>query len=104
MANSISGSGGTFVSGEKTVAATGTAEALLATGNVIYRSVSIIAKTANTNQVYIGGADVATTTNDGLDAGDVFNLNIGPAHHVDLSTIFIDVDTNGEGVDFYASM
>jgi hypothetical protein len=54
--------------------------------------------------VYIGGADVATTTNDGLDAGDVFNLNLGPAHHVDLSTIFIDVDTNGEGVDFYASM
>jgi hypothetical protein len=104
MANSVSASRGAFLSGEKTVTTSGTAEALLATGNVLYRSLSIIAKSANTNQVYVGGADVATTTNDGLDAGDVLNINLGPAHTIHLDDIFLDVDTDGEGVDFYASM
>ncbi len=64
------------------------------------KSVVIIAKTGNTGQVYVGGSDVATTTNDGLDAGD--SLEIESAGWMDLAAIYLDVDTNGEGVDFYA--
>ncbi len=64
------------------------------------KAVTIIAKTGNTGQVYIGGSDVATTTNDGLDAGET--LSIEAVGWLDLADVFLDVDTNGEGVDFYA--
>jgi hypothetical protein len=101
MANSVSGSSGAIISGEKTVAATGTAEALLGTLGSLYKSLVIIAKVANTGQVYVGGDDVATSTNDGLDAGDQLSIPYTP-HGIDLGRIFLDVDTNGEGVDFYA--
>ena len=95
MANS---KGPVLTSGEKTITAAGTAEALAATDNV--KSVTIIAKASNVGQVYVGGSDVASTTNDGLDAGEVLSFE---AHaFMDLADIFIDVDTNGEGVDFYA--
>lgn len=97
MANSI-GSNGTFISGEKTVTTSGTAEAL---GSGLYTSVVITAKVANTNQVYVGGSDVATSTNDGLDAGDSLALSVSRGHAVNLGDTYLDVDTNGEGVDFY---
>ena len=38
------------------------------------RSVTLIAKTGNTNKVYVGGSDVASTTNDGLAAGDALEI------------------------------
>ena len=88
----------TIVSSEKTVTAAGTAEALAASKRV--RSVTIIAKASNTGQAYVGGSDVASTTNDGLDPGD--ELEIPSENWLDLADIYIDVDTNGEGVDFYA--
>ena len=102
MANSASGSHGLFISGEKTVSSSGTAVALATSG--LYRSVSIVAKAANTGQVYGGGADVTTSTNDGLDAGEVLNITGGPAHAIYLDDIYLDVDTGGEGVDFYATV
>jgi len=97
MANSV-GSRGVFISGEKTVTTAGTAEAL---GTGLYRAVVIRAKAANTGQVYVGGSDVDSNTNEGLDAGDTLSME-SERHELDLSQIFIDVDTNGEGVDFYA--
>ena len=87
----------TLLSGEKTVTTSGTAEAIAA-ANVV-EGLTIIAKAGNTGQVYVGGSDVTTSTNDGLDAGDVLDLP-GP---LDLADIYLDVDTNGEGVDFYAN-
>tara|TARA_Y100000310_G_scaffold183744_1_gene183866 strand:+ start:333 stop:632 length:300 start_codon:yes stop_codon:yes gene_type:complete len=88
----------TFISGEKTVTAAGTAEALASTQRV--KSCAVVAKLGNTGKVYLGGSDVASTTNDGLDPGDVVNL---PAiNWLDLAHVYIDVDTTGEGVDFYA--
>jgi len=87
----------TLLSSEKTVTTSGTAEALAATDKV--NGVLVIAKTGNTGQVYVGGSDVATTTNDGLDAGDALEL----PGWLDLADIYIDVDTSGEGVDFYAT-
>lgn len=107
MATSISADG-MFLSGEKTVTTGGTAEALLAdksTGGLFWTYVRITAKAANTNQVYVGGSDVASTTNDGLDAGETLELRASDANPrgFDLTKIFIDVDTDGEGVELYAT-
>ena len=88
----------TIIASEKTVTAAGTAEALASAQRV--RSVTIIAKTTNTGQVYVGGSDVASTTNDGLNPGD--ELEIPADNWLDLADLYVDVDTNGEGVDFYA--
>ena len=90
--------GPAIVSGEKTVTAAGTAEAIAVAKRV--KSIVIIAKAGNTGQVYVGGSDIASTTNDGLDAGET--LSIEAVGWMDLAGIFLDVDTNGEGVDFYA--
>ena len=87
----------TLVSSEKTVSVSGTAEALSSSQRV--KSVTIIAKSGNTGQVYVGGSDVATTTNDGLDSGDAIEINA--ESWLDLADIYLDVDTNGEGVDYY---
>ena len=88
----------TLISSEKTVTAAGTAEALAVSQRV--RSLTVIAKTGNTGQVYVGGSDVASATNDGLDAGE--GLEIQADNWLDLADIYVDVDTDGEGVDFYA--
>ena len=96
MANS---EGPVFLAGEKTVATAGTAEPLVATSQRV-KSLVVIAKNANLNQVYLGGADVASTTNDGLDAAE--SLTIEAVGWLDLADIFLDVDTNGEGLNFYA--
>lgn len=96
MANS---SGVVLLSGEKTVAAAGTAEALVSASERV-KSVVVIAKKANSNQVYLGASDVASTTNDGLDAGEFLTINANG--WLDLADLFLDSDTNSEGVDFYA--
>ena len=88
----------TLLTSQKTVAAAGTAEAMSSTSQRV-RSVTIVAKSSNTGQVYIGGSDVASTTNAGLAPGDA--LEIPSESWLDLSDVYIDVDTNGEGIDFY---
>ena len=90
----------TLLTSEKTVTAAGTAEALSAATQRV-SSLTVVAKTGNTGQVYIGGSDVASTTNDGLAPGDA--LEISAESWLDLNDVYIDVDTNGEGVDFYAA-
>jgi len=87
-----------FIAGEKSVTTSGTALALSAAQKA--KSVTIVAKVGNTNNVYVGGSSVATSTNDGLAPGD--SIRITPDNWLDLSDIYLDVDTNGEGVDFYA--
>ena len=88
-----------LISGEKTVASAGTAVAMVS-GTTRATWVRIVAKAGNTNQVYVGGSDVADTTNDGLDAGQVLEFEHPLAFN--LADIYLDADTNGEGVDFYA--
>ena len=90
--------GPAFLAGEKTVTAAGTAEAIAVAKRV--KSVVVIAKAGNAGQVYVGGSDVAATTNDGLDAGET--LAFEAAGWMDLADIYLDVDTSGEGIDFYA--
>ena len=43
---------------------------------------------------------MSSSANDGLDAGESLNMRTDEGWF-DLSHIFVDVDTNGEGVDFY---
>ena len=88
----------TLLISEKTVTTGGTAVALHASQRV--KSVTIVAKTSNTGQVYVGGSDVASTTNDGMAPGDAINI---PAENwLDLADLYVDSDVNGEGVDFWA--
>ena len=87
-----------ILAGEAIVTTGGTAVALSASRRV--RSVSIRAKAGNTGQVYVGGSNVDSTVNDGLDAGE--SISFDSVGWMDLADIFVDADTNGEGVDFYA--
>ena len=84
----------TAKSGQKTVATAGTAEAL--GSQVINGPVMVKALLANTNNIYIGNdgsGDVTSANGLELDAGDsVVFYFVG-----DLSEIFLDADTNGEG-------
>mgnify|MGYP006407015321 CR=1 FL=1 len=89
---------GPFGAGEKTITSAGTRETLVATATYV-RAVVVIAKNGNTNQVYLGDETVDNTVNDGLDSGDSLPLNADVAF--DLATIYVDVDTSGEGVDYY---
>ena len=89
----------TLLASEKTVTAAGTAEALVGSSQRV-RSVTVVAKASNTGQVYIGGSDVASSTNDGLEPGDV--MTVPTEEWLDLADIYVDADNNGEGIDFYA--
>jgi hypothetical protein len=82
----------------KTVTSAGTAVALHAAQRV--KSVTIVAKISNSGQVYVGGSDVASTTNDGMAPGD--SLSIPAENWLDLNDLYVDSDFNGEGVDFWA--
>ncbi len=88
------------ISFERTVATAGTAVRLHATAGTFVWSFVIKAKAANVGQVYFGGSDVDSSTNDGLDAGE--SLPFSFPEPVDLNEFYLDVDTNGEGVELYA--
>jgi len=85
------------ISGQKTVAAAGTAEAL-GSGQV-HGAMMIKALTDNAGNVYVGndGAGDVTSSN-GLElaAGDVMILDTVS----NLSALVVDADNNGEGVSW----
>ena len=84
------------ISGQKTVTTGGTAEKL--GSQIINGPLMIKALIANTNNIYVGNVsgDVADTNGLELAAGDavVFDF-VG-----NLASIWIDADTNGEGVSW----
>ena len=82
---------------KKVVASAGTQEAL-AGSTVLKHSVTIKALAANTNNVYVGSSTVSAANGYVLDAGETLTLQI-----TNLDLVYIDVDTNGEGVTFIAS-
>ncbi len=87
------------ISGQKTVAANGVAEALGTA--LIHGPLMIKALLTNTNNVYIGNdgaGDVTSGNGIELDAGEVVVFN----HVGSLSTLIVDVDTDGEGVSWIA--
>ncbi len=92
----------TLVDGRKVVAAAGTREQLSAsTASVV--SVYITALSTNTNVVVVGGAAVvaaaATRAGIGLPAGATVELKADQ-----LSDIWVDVVTLGEGVSYTATI
>ena len=95
MANS---EGPVLLSGQKLVTTAGTAEALVASTKRVKR-VQIIALSTNTKPVYLGGADVSSTTNVGLAASG--SISLEAEGWMDLKDIYVDADVDGEGVDFY---
>ena len=83
---------------EQDVAAGGTPEALTTDDN-LYNSVTIKAKKANTNPVFVQFfAAVQTTGRFPLDASEAVTLPLQK-----LTEIWIDATTNGEGVTFVAA-
>jgi hypothetical protein len=87
--------------GSKTVSATGTAEPLVAPVTPA-QSLFVRAKAANLGNVYFGDSLVDKTNPQEivLDATEWTTVSAAPGYYIDLHDFYIDVDTNGEGVDF----
>ena len=80
--------------GIKDVTTSGTAEALASSTSC--KKVLIKAKSTNTGKVYVGNSSVSSSnTAIELEAEDAFEMEID-----NLNKIYLDVDTNGEGVKF----
>ena len=83
----------TLANGQKTVTTAGTAEVLGATTTI--QGVIIKALSTNTNSVYVGDSSVDSTN------GYVLRRGASVAFDIDnLDDVYVDVDTNGEGVSF----
>ena len=80
-------------SGQKTISSAGTAETLATSTAIV--SVTIKALAANTGNVYVGGSNVDDTNGFVLAKGDTVSLDVD-----NLADVYLDVDTNGEGVSF----
>jgi hypothetical protein len=81
----------------QTVASAGTAEALSSTP-VAALAVQVQALSGNTGAVYVGDSDVASSRPGvSLSAGQVWSYS-GEGNLFDLSEIYVDVETSGEGV------
>ena len=87
----------------KNVTTAGTAERISST-DILVSSVTFRAKKGNSNDIYIGDSSVANTYPD-LDADQTvtFEAPIVNGNHtaINLKEIWVDVDTNGEGVDVW---
>lgn len=87
----------------KTVTTAGTAERISAT-SILVSTVTFRAIKGNTNDVYIGDSSVANTYPD-LDANQTITFEAptiaGNVEGIDLKNVWVDADTNGEGVDVW---
>lgn len=86
-----------IVAAAKDVTTAGTAEALASTQLCL--AVTVRAKSANTGNVYVGGSAVDSTDGFPLAAGEAITLFVQ-----DLADVYLDVDTNGEGVVYLAEL
>lgn len=68
-----------------------------AAGKFMIASIIIQGKTANTNNVYIGGKGIAAGLGIGITAEELATVD-GSGYPLDLADLYIDVDTNGEGI------
>lgn len=101
MANSWGG-GGMIYNGERVVTTAGAEVRLVdQTGPILLRTVTIVAKDNNTGRIYIGGSDVASSTNRGLAAGD--SVTYSSDKGINLAEVWVDSSVNGDGVDFYCA-
>ncbi|MGA9769171.1 MAG: hypothetical protein WBV94_09030 [Blastocatellia bacterium] len=87
----------------KSVTVAGTREALKSASFVVRGEFEVCAKVANTNDVFVGGSDVASATGRRLVPGQAVRLGV-PGEYTDLSHVFVDATTNGEGVEVTANV
>ena len=90
--------------GLKTVTASGTAEAIVASETRVL-SVVFQAMSGNTNPVYIGDSSVNKTTSPqvALEAKESLSIiasDVSGGAWLDLNEFYVDADTNGEGVSY----
>jgi len=83
-----------LINGVKTVTTAGTAEALGA-ATTLYGDLHIKALSTNSGDVYIGDTAVTAANGFPLSSGDEVTIRIS-----DLATVYVDVDTDGEGVAY----
>lgn len=96
MHQTFPGTRSVIYNGKKTISANGTQEIIAAAQSVT--QITIRALAGNTNPVFIGDADVSSTTGLALAAGETVTFPVG-----NLADVWVDVTTNGEGVTFLAS-
>lgn len=93
--------GFSFITGQKDVAAAGTAEQLPDVPIPAGVKAIIMAKPGNAGDIYLGNSkantESATVRFDKLEAGDSIPLQI-----TNLNLVWIDASVNGEGVSFLA--
>lgn len=82
--------------GAKTVTTSGSPEQLVGSSTPV-KSVAIQAKHGNTGSVYLGSSGTQDVE---LLPGESFPLAKEDGTTFDLSNIWVDVDTDGEGVNF----
>jgi hypothetical protein len=85
--------------GKKTVTTAGTAERISTTQSGV-TSIVIRAETTNTGQIFVGDADVASTDNAGLDAGESLSMPLWLSP-ISLTNIWIDASMSTDGVDYW---
>lgn len=83
----------TVGNGGKAVTTAGTAEAL--GGDVTTKEIIVTAKDTNTGKVFIGGTGVSATSGMYIYPGQGERFSIS-----NLNKIYIDVETDGEGVQY----
>ncbi len=88
-----------MISGQGQCHVAGVAEQI-SVATIKIRKLKIVAQEDNAGQVYLGASDVDNTVNDGLKPGEI--LIIEPLEYFDLNEVFLDVDTSGDGLDYYA--
>jgi hypothetical protein len=86
-----------FFSGTKDVTTAGTQEAL-AGAQALQSGVTIKAKAGNSGNVYVQNSGDAAGAGFILAAGEQVFVEVA-----DLATVYLDVDTSGEGVSYIAS-
>lgn len=89
------------VGGSKIVAASGTAEPIVAASTNAL-SLYVRAKNANTGNIYFGDSSVDETSDQQviLSAGQSVSVDAPPGYRLDVNEFYADVDVNGEGIDF----
>jgi hypothetical protein len=89
--------------GSKTVTTAGTRVQLSSTPTIVY-GLSIQAKAANSGNIYVGDSTVSSSNGHILDAGVELELVPPQIRGIDgemlLSDVYLDADTNGDGVIF----
>jgi len=79
--------------GAKTVGVAGTSEAL--SSDAVEHGIHIKAMSSNTGEIYVGDVNVSSSNGYPLAAGEEVYLKLR-----DLSKVYLDTDTGGEGVKY----